>query len=84
MNYGSRILAVYKAAQLAEIVLVFLVAFVVIGVGWSLVGDDLFARQAVVWVANVLMMVTVWIGLRLRGQTWARRDSVPATDVMTH
>jgi hypothetical protein len=71
MNYGSRILAENKAAQLAEIVLVFLVAFVVIGVGWSIVGDDLFARQAVVWVANVLMMVTVWIGLRLRGQTWA-------------
>ncbi len=59
-----------KLASVAEIALVFAVAFVVIAVGWNIVGDDDFKRQAVVWVANVLMMVTVWVGLRLRGQTW--------------
>lgn len=59
-----------KLASVAEIALVFVVAFAVIFVGWNIVGDDTFARQAVVWVANVLMMVTVWMGLRLRGQTW--------------
>jgi membrane protease YdiL (CAAX protease family) len=59
-----------RAAQVAEIVLVFLVAFAVVAVGWRLVGDNPFARQAVVWVANVLMLVTIWIGLRLRRQTW--------------
>lgn len=56
--------------QVTEIIVVFLVAFLVIGVGWRLVGDSLLARQAVVWVANVLMLVSIWIGLRLRGQTW--------------
>ncbi len=59
-----------KLANIAEIALVFVVAFAVIAVGWNIVGDDDFKRQAVVWVANVLMMVTVWVGLRLRGQTW--------------
>lgn len=53
-----------------EVAPVFLVAFVVVFVGWRLVGDDPFARQAVVWVANVGMLVTIWIGLRARGQTW--------------
>jgi small-conductance mechanosensitive channel len=56
--------------QVAEIVFVFLLAFAVVAVGWRLVGDALFARQAVVWVANVLMLAAIWIGLRLRGQTW--------------
>jgi membrane protease YdiL (CAAX protease family) len=58
-----------RAAQAAEITCVFLMAFVVVFVGWRVVGSDLFARQAVVWVANLLMLATVWIGLRVRGQT---------------
>lgn len=60
-----------RATGALEILLVFVVAVVVIGVGWTFVGDDAFGRQVVVWVANVLMLVTIWIGLRLRGQTWA-------------
>ena len=57
-------------ANAIQILLVFLVAFVIVAIGWRLVGDDPFARQAVVWVANVAMLVTIWIGLRIRGQTW--------------
>jgi membrane protease YdiL (CAAX protease family) len=33
-----------------------------------LVGDDPLARQGVVFVANLLMLVMVWLGLRVRGQ----------------
>jgi membrane protease YdiL (CAAX protease family) len=58
------------AANALQILLVFLVAFLVVLAGWSLVGDDPFARHVVVWVANVAMLVTIWIGLRVRGQTW--------------
>lgn len=54
--------------QVAEILTVFLVGAAVIGIGWSVVGGSLFAKQAVVWVANVLMLATVWAGLRARGQ----------------
>lgn len=59
-----------RAARFVEIMLVFLVAFAVILIGWQFTGNNPLARQAVVWVANVLMLLTVWIGLRLRGQTW--------------
>lgn len=48
-----------KAAQGAEIACAFLIAAAVIVVGWSAAGNNLFARQAVVWVANVLMLVAV-------------------------
>lgn len=60
----------HGAANALQILLVFAVAFLVVLAGWSLVGDDPFARQAVVWVANVGMLVTIWFGLRVRGQTW--------------
>jgi membrane protease YdiL (CAAX protease family) len=66
----GRALETHRTAQAAEIACVFLVAVVVISVGWRVVGSNLVARQAVVWIANILMLVAVWIGLRVRGQTW--------------
>ncbi len=36
-----------------------------------LAGENPIAGQGVVWVANILMHVMVWLGLRLRGQGWA-------------
>jgi len=70
MTNLGRALRTSAVAQAAEIAFVFLVAAAVVSVGWTLVGDDALGRQAVVWVANVLMLITIWIGLRLRGQTW--------------
>lgn len=59
-----------SALNALEILLVFLVAFVVVFVGWNLVGADSFARQAVAWIASVAMLGTIWGGLRIRGQRW--------------
>lgn len=67
----NSVLRTSKAGTVAEIAMVFLIAAVVVGVGWSLVGPNAPHRQAVVWVANVLMLGTVWIGLGVRGQGWA-------------
>lgn len=61
---------VNRTANAVQILLVFLVAFSIVVAGWRLVGADPFARQAVVWVANVGMLVTLWLGLRVRGQGW--------------
>lgn len=58
-------------ANLLQILSVFVVAAVIIWGGWAVAGDGVFARQAVVWVANVAMLVTIWLGLRARGQTWS-------------
>ncbi len=60
-----------KPAQVGEIVALFVVALAVIGLVGPLAGENHIAGQGVVWVANVLMLVTVWLGLRLRGQGWA-------------
>ena len=66
----ARTLRENRAAKAAEIGVLAVIAFAVVFTGWRIVGDNPIARQAVVWVANVLMLITIWIGLRLRGQTW--------------
>jgi membrane protease YdiL (CAAX protease family) len=60
-----------RVANVLEIAIVFAIAWAIIGIGWVLVGGDAFARQAVVWVANVAMLITIRIGLGRRGQTFA-------------
>lgn len=59
-----------KAAQCGEIIIVFAVALLIIAVFVPVAGENLVARQAVVWVANVFMLGIVWLGLQLRGETW--------------
>lgn len=59
-----------KSAQVGEIAGLATAAFVVVAIGVPLAGDNPLARQMVVWVANVVMIAVVWLGLRLRGQTW--------------
>lgn len=66
----GRVLNESAAAKVGEIILVGLVAFATVTGGWALVGSEPLARQAVVWAANVLMLLAIWLGLRLRGQTW--------------
>jgi hypothetical protein len=56
--------------KIGEILLVFISAFVFIRLMKPLVGDDPILKQAVVWVANILMLIIVWAGLKLRGEGW--------------
>jgi membrane protease YdiL (CAAX protease family) len=60
-----------RGIHILEIATVAAVGATIIGVGWVLVGPDPFRRQAVAWIGNVAMLVTVWIWLRRRGQTWS-------------
>jgi membrane protease YdiL (CAAX protease family) len=66
----GRALLTSKLAQVGELAVVFLVALAVIMGAGPLAGENPLARQGVVWVANVLMLVMVWLGLRVRGQGW--------------
>ena len=54
--------------KFAEVVLVFVVAATTIVVGQPLAGEGPIASQIPVILANALMLLTVWIGLRVRGQ----------------
>ena len=68
---GSRqTLLTNKRFQVGEILVLFLIAFAIIKGTEPFAGENPLIRQGVVWVANILMMSTVWLGLRLRGQNW--------------
>ncbi len=60
-----------KALQCAEFIVLFAVPLMFLLFAMPKVGDNPIVRQGVVWVANVAMLVIVYLGLRLRGQTWA-------------
>ena len=60
-----------KALQCVELIVLFAVPLTFLLFAMPKVGDNPVARQGVVWVANVAMLMIVYLGLRLRGQTWA-------------
>ena len=56
--------------KIGEILLVFIVAFVLISLLKPLVGDDPLLKQTAVWTVNILMLIIIWVGLKLRGESW--------------
>ena len=57
--------------NVAEILIVFGSAAVIIAGGFRIVGNHVIGRQAVVWVANIAMIATVVLALRRRGESVA-------------
>ena len=59
-----------RLVQISEILLLFIVAITIIKLSEPSVKDNLILKQASVWVANIAMLVLVWLGIKLRGETW--------------
>lgn len=58
-----------KGYKIGEILLVFIAAFAFIKIMVPLAGDNLILKQAVLWIANILILFIIWIGLKLRGES---------------
>ena len=56
--------------KIGEILLLFIFGFAFIKLITPLVGDNPLFKQLVVWVANILVLIIVWAGLKLRGESW--------------
>lgn len=59
-----------KLVKIGEILILFIFAYAFIRLLIPLVGDSPILKQSVLWIANILMLVYVWIGLKLRGENW--------------
>ena len=57
--------------KIGEIVLLFLIVLAFVGLILLLEGDDLELKQLVVWMANILMLIYVGLGIKLRGEKWS-------------
>ena len=57
--------------NIGELLLVFLPPVLLIFGMSTWVGEDPIRSMGVVWVGNVTMLVMIWTGLKLRGESWA-------------
>lgn len=68
MNKLKNLLENSRLVKIAEILFIFLVVLAFISLFLPLAGDNLVQKQIVIWFANILMLLLVWAGLRIRGQ----------------
>ena len=69
MDKLKNLLLTNKFAKIAEILLVFLVALIIIKI-FVRTGDDyLLYNQAIIWIANIVMLSLVFLGLKIRGES---------------
>ena len=59
-----------KLFKIGEILFLFIFAFFFILLILPLAGNNPILKQTVLWIANILMLIYVWIGLKLRGESW--------------
>jgi membrane protease YdiL (CAAX protease family) len=59
-----------KLLKIGEILLLFILTYTFIKLIVPLAGDNPVLIQTVLWTANILMLIYVWIGLKLRGESW--------------
>jgi membrane protease YdiL (CAAX protease family) len=56
--------------KIGEIIFLFIFVYAFIRLIIPLVGDNPILKQTVLWIANILMLIYVWIGLKLRNESW--------------
>jgi membrane protease YdiL (CAAX protease family) len=56
--------------KLGEILFLFISAFSIILLMAPFVDGNPIFKQAIVWIANVVMLIIVWAGIKLRGESW--------------
>jgi membrane protease YdiL (CAAX protease family) len=59
-----------KIFKIGEIIFLFIFAYVFILLILPLAENKPLLMQTVLWIANILMLIYVWIGLKLRGESW--------------
>ena len=67
-NRLGQLLKTNKIVKIAEIILVFIVAFLFIKALSSNEPSALIYNQAIIWFANIFMLSIVFIGVKLRGE----------------
>jgi len=70
MNKLKKLLITNRYVKIIEIVSIFLVAFIIIKIFVRPDNDNLIYNQAVIWIANIIMLTMVGIGLKIRGENW--------------
>ena len=68
MNKMKDLLNNNKLIKIGEFLLLFIIAYGFIKIFTPVAGDNIVYNQIVIWFANILMLLYVWLGIKLRGQ----------------
>lgn len=60
-----------KIAKIGEIIILFSAVILLYNTLKPYAGDNLLLKMGIIWSINILMLVIVWIGIRLRGDKWS-------------
>ena len=69
MNKLRYLLEHNKLAKIAEILFIFFIVIAFLSLLLPLTGDNLIQKQVVIWFANIMMLILIWLGLKVRGQS---------------
>ena len=58
-----------KLAKIAEILSVFIVAALIIWLFLKPADDNLIYNQIILWIANLSMLIMIWVLLKIRGES---------------
>jgi membrane protease YdiL (CAAX protease family) len=60
-----------KTAKISEILFLFILAFALYKILKPYAGDNLVLKMGMIWCINILMLLLVWSGIKLRGQNYS-------------
>ncbi|UCE93855.1 MAG: CPBP family intramembrane metalloprotease [Flavobacteriaceae bacterium] len=60
-----------KLAIIGEIMVIFSSAFLLFIILKPLAGENVLYKLGIIWCINVLMLLLIWLGNKLRGRNWA-------------
>lgn len=59
-----------KTAKISEILVIFILAYALFKILKPYAGENLLLKMGIIWCINILMLILVWSGIKLRGQNW--------------
>jgi membrane protease YdiL (CAAX protease family) len=67
----ARLLQKSKVAKIAEIIIIFLVAFIFVKLFERSGPENQVYNMVIIGIANILMLILVWLGIKIRGESLA-------------
>ncbi len=61
-----------RLLNILEMIIVFGTALLIVQIAEMLPEKNLILRQLVVWIANIVMLLIIWLGLKLRGESFEK------------
>lgn len=70
-NKLKNLLLENKLVKIGEILILFILALTFINLVLPKIEDNPILKQILLWFTNIIMLIYVWIGIKIRGESWS-------------